>query len=393
MGADCTWTAYRMRNGLAAFAAFCVGAAGPGSAIAADAALRPATKTAGAVVDSDFGFRAGSTILAPIPFTNDVIGSGLTLGAGYLFTLPGSRPSGLGLGYMQTSNGTVGYGLGGIVNFADGRWTLGAAAVDGDINYDLPVVLPFFGEQDISLTQSVTGGGVQLGYNFTPQFEASATLAYVDTVIKLDSDLIDELPDFLQPDLDIELGRLTFDLKYDTRDDTFYPTSGVVGSAAITFAEEIDSVFNDRFQLDDRSYMKNVFSLSGYRSVGENGILAGKAVLCGTSDDAPFFDTCGVGFVDGARGFSALSYLEDYSASAQVEFRGRLSQRIGYVAFADVGGGGDSIRDISTDNGGYAGGLGVRFRLSQQFALDYSADYAINNDGDGFLYLYLGQRF
>lgn len=393
MQVDCTWTAYRLKGYFGALAAVCIGAAGPGPASAADAALRPATKTAGTVVDSDFGFRAGSTILAPIPFTNDVIGAGVTLGAGYLFTLPGSRPSGFGLGYMQTSNGTVGYGLGGIVNFADGRWTLGAAAVDADINYDLPVLLPFIGEQDISLTQSVRGAGVQLGYNFTPQFEASATFAYVDTVIKLDNDFIDELPDFLQPDLDIELGRLTFDLKYDTRDDTFYPTSGVVGSAAITFAEEIDSVFNDRFQLDDRTYMKNVFSISGYRTLGEEGVLAGKAVFCGASENAPFFDTCGVGAVDGARGFSALSYLEDYSASAQVEYRGRLSQRVGYVAFADVGGGGDSIRDISTDNGGYAGGVGVRFRLSRQFALDYSVDYAVNNDGDGFLYLYLGQRF
>ncbi len=261
------------------------------------------------------------------------------------------------------------------------------------MNYELPVVLPFIGEEDISLTQSVTGGGVQLGYNFTQQFEVAATFAYADTVINLDSDLIDELPDFLQPDLDIELARLTFDLKYDTRDDTFYPTSGVVASAAFTFAEEIDSAFNDRFQIDDRSYMKNVVSLSGYRAIGDNGVIAAKAVVCGASDNAPFFDACGVGFVDGARGFSALSYLDDYSASAQLEYRGRLNQRIGYVAFADVGGGGDSIRFISTDNGGYAGGIGLRFRLSRQFALDYSVDYAMNNEGDGLLYLYLGQRF
>ncbi len=375
----------------------CMGVLGAVSAKANDSvlgpALGPATGTSGGIAQSDVGFRSGSVIVAPIPSSSDVLGSGLTLGAGYLFTLPGSKPSGVGLGYYETSNGTNGYGVGGSVNFGGGNWTLGAAYVEGDLNYDLPIVLPFLGEEDVSLTQSVTGAGVQLGYNFTPEFEVSATVVYADTVINLDSDLIDELPDFLQPDLDIELGRLTFDLKYDTRDDTFYPTTGVVASAAITFAEEIDSAFNDRFQIDDRSYMKNVFSLSGYRAIGEDGVIAAKAVFCGASDDAPFFDTCGVGFVDGARGFSALSYLEDYSASAQVEYRGRLSQRIGYVAFADIGGGGDSIREISTDNGGYAGGVGVRFRLSRQFALDYSADYAVNNEGDGLLYLYLGQRW
>jgi hypothetical protein len=37
---------------------------------------------------SDIGLRNSSVIVAPIPVSNPAIGAGLTLGAGYLFTLP-----------------------------------------------------------------------------------------------------------------------------------------------------------------------------------------------------------------------------------------------------------------------------------------------------------------
>jgi hypothetical protein len=364
-----------------------------GAAWPQEASIRAATGTSSRVAESDVGFRAGDLILAPIPSNSDVLGAGATLGVGYLFTEPGAKPSGLGAGYMETSNGSTGYGVGGLVNFGGGKWTIGAGYINADLNYDLPVVLPLIGEEDISLSQSVEGTGVEIGYSVNESFDVSATFIYAESVINLDGDLIDKLPNALRPDLNINLGRLTFDLQYDTRDNTFYPKMGLNASAALTFAEEIDSAFGNRFQVDDRSYIKNVFSLSGYLPSGEDGVIAAKGVFCGASEDAPFFDTCGVGFVDGARGFSALSYLSDYSASLQIEYRGRLSNRFGYVTFASTGGGGESIQDISTDNGGYAAGLGIRYRLSKQFALDYSVDYALNSDGDGLLYLYLGQRF
>ena len=364
-----------------------------GTAWSQEASIRPATGTSDLIAEADVGLRAGDFIFAPIPSSSDVLGAGATLGIGYLFTEPGAKPSGLGAGYMETSNGSTGYGVGGLVNFGEGRWTIGAGYINADLNYDLPVVLPLIGEEDISLSQSVEGTGVEIGYSINESFNVSATFIYADSVINLDSDQIDKLPNALRPDININLARLTFDLQYDTRDNTFYPTTGLDASAAITFAEEIDSAFGNRFQIDDRSYIKNVFSLSGYHPSGEDGVIAANGVFCGASEDAPFFDACGVGFVDGARGFSALSYLSDYSTSFQIEYRGRLSQRFGYVTFASVGGGGQSIQDISTGNGGYAAGLGIRYRLSKQFALDYSVDYAVNNDGDGLLYLYLGQRF
>lgn len=355
--------------------------------------IAPATNAANAVSQTDIGLRSGSVVVAPIPFTNETIGNGLALGAGYLFTLPGSKPSGFGIGYLETDAGSTGYALGGSVNFGEGRWTLGALYGEAELRYDLPLELPLLGTVDFPLYETGTAGGIQLGYGFTDNFSVAFTLGYLDTDISIDSNFISKLPDFLRPDLNVELRRLTFDLKFDTRDDTFYPSEGIVASASLTHAAEVDSLFDRHIDIGDRDYFKTSASLSGYRAVGEDGVLAANASACAVGDDAPFFDQCGVGHSDSLRGFASLENLASHSVAAQVEYRGRLSPRWGYVAFVGGGAGGDSFSDLSSDRGGAAAGVGLRFRLSRQFKLDYAADWAMNDQGDHQLYLTLGQRF
>ena len=41
----------------------------------------------------------------------------------------------------------------------------------------------------------------------------------------------------------------------------------------------------------------------------------------------------------------------------------------------------------------YAGGIGLRYRLSKKFPMDFSIDAAINHDGEQTTYLYIGQAF
>ena len=55
----------------------------------------------------EFGLGSGSFIVAPIPFSDPMIDSGLALGAGYLFKVDdGSDPSLLGIGYLRSQNGS-----------------------------------------------------------------------------------------------------------------------------------------------------------------------------------------------------------------------------------------------------------------------------------------------
>ena len=126
--------------------------------------------------------------------------------------------------------------------------------------------------------------------------------------------------------------------------------------------------------------------------MSNSGVVAARGVFCAAGEDAPFFDTCGLGLVDGVRGFPAFSFLGNYSASLQGEYRGHFNDRFGYVAFVGGGGTNDDIGDVLTDIS-VAGGVGLRIRLSKKFALDYAVDYALNDEGDRYLYLSLGQKF
>lgn len=84
--------------------------------------------------------------------------------------------------------------------------------------------------------------------------------------------------------------------------------------------------------------------------------------------------------------------------SAQAEVRQRLWGRLGAVAFAGAGET-HATRDLGRNSISfdsdlrYAGGLGLRFRLSKAFPIDLSLDASLNDGGDEYIYFYVGQYF
>ena len=340
------------------------------------------------LVDSEVGFKFGSVIVAPIPFSSPLIGSGVTLGAGYLFSFPDSKPSGIGIAKLQSSNGSTGLGGGASINFGQGTWSLSAFAAQADVFYDLPV----FGDLDLPLNQDGELASFTVRRAVSENLSFGVQLSYLDTEVRIDSDFLSLLPPALQPDLDITLGKLNFLIEYDSRDNTFYPTQGYRADLNLSYNREIDSAFGDKFELATKSYLKLLASGSFYHELPNASVIAARGVFCAAEEDAPFFDTCGLGLADGVRGFPALSYLGNFSASLQAEFRGRFNERLGYVAFIGGGGTNDEFGHVLS-NISVAGGVGLRVRLSKKFALDYAVDYALNDEGDHYLYLSLGQKF
>ncbi|MBY6089775.1 BamA/TamA family outer membrane protein [Maritimibacter alkaliphilus] len=350
----------------------------------------PDLKEHGPAVASEtaLSFRDGSFIVAPIPFSNPMIGGGLALGAGYLFTLPDSKPSGIGIGKMKSANGSEGLALGGSVNFADGDWTLAAVAGEAVLYYDLA-----YESIDIPLKHEGFLAGVSIGRAVSDRLSFSLGLSYLETDIAFDSEFFNELPPVLQPQAELDLAKISLTGTYDTRDNTFFPTDGLRASLSIGHAVEVDSLFDRRLEIGHTEYTKGVFSLSSYHAVGAEGVVALRGVLCAASSKSPFFDTCGVGAASGLRGFPATDYINRASASAQVEYRGRINERFGYVAFAALGGGGRDLGSMSLSQGGYSYGAGLRIRLSKAYKLDYAVDYAVNDQSEGYLYITLGQKF
>ncbi|WP_093032900.1 BamA/TamA family outer membrane protein [Ruegeria marina] len=342
-------------------------------------------------VSTETGARAGSFIVAPIPFSNPVLESGLTLGAGYLFTVSGSRPSGFGAAKMKSGNGSEGYGAGGVVNFADGRWTLGLVYGNADLNYDLPATLPGVRSFRLPLDQSAKLAALELGYNFSPSFSVTGSLTHLDSTIAFNTATV---PAALLQDTNVEVGIFGLRFQWDTRDDTFYPTTGDLTKLSLSHARDTGTLFGGKVTTQDRQYSKAILSAASYWSLENDAVIAVRGVVCGASASAPFFDACGVGAVDGMRGFPATDNIRDYSASIQAEYRDRFGQsRFGYVLFGGYGVGGNDPSNMSDSAGGAAVGTGLRFRLSRKFALDYALDFAVNDEGQQYVYVYLGQRF
>lgn len=375
------------QGGLAVAAALLI--ASTGTSTAQEAIINREFSNATVMGQADIGIRNGSVVIAPIPFSNPLLEHGLTLGAGYLFNLPGSKPSGAGIAALKTSNGSEGIGGGFNLNFADGLWSVGLIGGEATLFYDFPLS----NTADLPLKQTGKLYTFTVSRAVNSKLSAGMSLAYLDSTLGVDVPDFEDLPPILTPDADVTVGKISIHAAYDTRDDTFFPTQGTLIKGSLAYGKELDAIFDGEIPVIDRHYSKGVASASRYARFGEEGILAANASICGASDSAPFFDGCGVGMANGLRGFGTLDDLASWSAGLQVEYRGRLTERIGYVGFAGLGIGGDTFADMSLDQGGFAAGFGVRYRISKQFGLDYAIDYARNDAQQEFLYITLGQRF
>src|SRR6056297_2134771 len=226
------------------------------------------TTVVDAATRTDIGFRSGSFVVAPIPFSNPTIGNGVTLGAGYLFQLPDSKPSAMGVGGFRSANGSEAYAAGGRVNFDSGRWTLGVFGGTADVFYDFPL-----GGRAIPLKQSGEAAEFLFEYGVTSKVTAGVSFGYLRSAIGLDSKILDSLPDILRPDVDIEMFKLSLYASLDTRNNTFYPTSGAVVFGEMSHAEIEDKAFSGSLSVSNRSYQKGRISAVGFSQLVKTVLL------------------------------------------------------------------------------------------------------------------------
>jgi outer membrane protein assembly factor BamA len=327
----------------------------------------------------EFGLRGGSLIVAPIPFSDPMIGAGLALGAGYLFKIDeGSPTSMLGLGYMRSENGSEGYGLTFKLNFLDDRWSIEATYLDADVDYDLITEL---GELPINQQGELVKA--KLAYGITENFHLGVTARYLESTIWSTDPIFPNLPPSIRLPDGFTTSNVGLVADYSNVDSTIYPTSGLKLS--------ISSTYNEPSNGFGENYVKSILIYDKYFAPSETGVVAMRLVGCSAPGRVPFYDLCSLGGSDAFRGYNITQFLDNALASAQVEYRKRLSERIGIVAFGGVGGVGGALDAI--DDVGAAGGLGLRYRVSQKFPVDFSVDGSINEEGDGVLYISVGQRF
>jgi hypothetical protein len=330
-----------------------------------------------ATADQTYGFKNGSFMVVPIPFSNPTIGSGLMLGAGYLFNLDdGSKPSLIGLGALRSDNGSEAFGLVGNFALLDNRWLITSFVGTADLQYDLYTSLA-----TVPINQDGTLARATLSYGVTPDLSFGGSLRYLKSSIGLSSPLLNEFA----RDLNLELIKVGAIMGWDRRDDAIYPTSGSNLFLEASYGASITGT--------SRSYQSAYATYDLYRSFGADTVLATRFATCAASEDTPFFDQCSLGTTDGFRGFSATQFLDTRLASVQLELRHRLTDRIGVAAFAGAGAVGPTFSDLDTNGVQSAGGIGFRYRVSRKYPVDFAVDGTINSLSERLLYIYVGQRF
>lgn len=349
-------------------------------AAAENSAIEPHIDSFDSPQDNEFvGFRNGSVVVAPIPFSNPTIGSGLVLGAGYLFNLDEeSKPSLLGLAALRSDNGSEIYGLAANFAFGNNRWQIKSLYAEAYVNYDL-----YTSVGTLPISQDGTLANLSLSYGFTPEFSTGLSLRYLNTSIAPDG--AGTIPPPFDQFLNMEIANVGLVMDWDTRDDTIYPLEGFYLSAEASRGYTLEGLTGD--------YSKGFLNYTHYFSTSLNGLVAARFSTCAASSETPFFDQCSLGGTDAFRGFSVTQYLDLRSASLQVEYRHRFTKRIGGVAFAGAGQTGSSFDTLSDGGTHTAFGLGARYRVSKKFPVDFSVDWSRNDEDEDQLYIYVGQRF
>jgi hypothetical protein len=328
--------------------------------------------------ETKLGFSQGSFFAAPIPSQSPTFGTGLALGGGYLFKADDlSKTSFLGGGVYKTSNGSQGYGLAASVAFDSNRWQAAVFAGQLEVFYDL-----FILGEPLPIKQAGQVVDVQLRYGFTSQLSLGLGARYLETTVESEAGI--DLPGIINLDNDLSILSYGLLAGWDRRDDSIYPTTG----SNLAF-----SAYQNEIKNSGRDYQKAVLLADYYTNVFSRGVIAARLAGCKATDGTPFFDLCSLGGTDAFRGFSVTENLGDELLSLQLAYRGLLGDRFGYAVFVGTGQVNTRFSNIEGDKTRYAGGVGARYRLTKKFPLDFSVDVSVNDEGQEYVYIYVGQRF
>ncbi len=352
-----------------------------------DAARSAAPDTQGARFGKDL-------LVAPIPVSTPALGTGVAL-VGVLYYNPNDEPTpwvtGIGGGYTGTD--TWGAGIFHQMSFAGDRFRVSALGGYGDAK------LRFYG---IGANSGASGISVAL--------RNRGTKAYLDGQVRLfDKGLLSHLhvglrvsylrvrssigiPTPERPDLDltgIELrsavAAIGPSFTFDTRNHPFTPRKGVLVTG--------EWMYGAGFLGSDYEHRTFEILSTGYFPLGERTVLAVRKTACAVKGKAPFYDLCMFGQHADLRGYEAGRYRDGATWAFQLELRQGLTEKLGLVGFAGVGGIAQSSKDIWKHS--YvlgSGGGGLRYLASRANNVNLRFDVAWGKDGSAF-YFGIGEAF
>ncbi|TGE25244.1 hypothetical protein E5K00_08655 [Hymenobacter aquaticus] len=174
---------------------------------------------------------------------------------------------------------------------------------------------------------------------------------------------------------------------YDSRDNVFFPTTGVV--ADLTYLHRNRATASDG---PTTRFSRYVADVSSYHRLHPHAILALNYLTSFTVGTAPFNALSLLGGTKRLRGYYEGRFRDQNAALLQSELRLDVYRRLGAVLFGAVGTLGDeqALLRLRAPKGAY--GAGLRFTLTRRDHLNLRLDYALGKQSTGF-YLTIGEAF
>jgi len=182
-------------------------------------------------------------------------------------------------------------------------------------------------------------------------------------------------------------------LFFDTRDNIFYPSKGVVVDLTYLLNNwKSKAVVGQGFS-DSRAnrFGRYVLDVASYHKLTDRAILAVNYIVSMSDGSAPFNALSLLGGTKRMRGYYEGRFRDWNVAVLQAEGRFTLWRRLGAVVFGSVGvlGNNTELIRFADPKGAYGAGLRVRINRDR---LNIRADYGFGRQSNG-LYLTIGEAF
>ena len=328
--------------------------------------------------------RRGEPFVAPIPFRSPAVGWGGALAGGYIFRIDpedrDSPPSTVALAGFGTENESFGGILTGRFHLWEDLWRVNTGFGALQINYDFYGIGSGAGDQGTSFEiQADTVIASLKPLRRLPEpvrlFDAPIYLGPGLRITRTENDVDGVLPPGVSgSELDETRIGLGVHLQRDSRDESFFPTSGALSDA--------DYVIHDEQLGSDFTYQTLELHHRQYHEVREGTVLAGQIVSRFTFGDPPFSDLA----QHDLRGYERGRYRDDMRVAGEVEIRQQLYWRFAGTVFTGLGQIAPDFGDFDDDNLLWSAGFGLRFRLTEENRMNYRADAAWGRDGFEFYF-------
>jgi outer membrane protein assembly factor BamA len=353
----------------------------------AEEEAKPSPPEAGTSLESDTkAKKKGHWLGFPIPITNPVLGYGLVGGVLYNRKLGRSqKESNFGAAAFYTSSKSWGVGIGARTHLNRDRLRVNGVFGYADLNWEFFGVGKDAGDNNRSIELNQAGEFLQTEVLFRihedlylgPRF----TYLNVDTILNLGLP-----PGFPDPDIDAVTSSLGAHLEWDSRDNEFSATRG---NLLDFFGDAYSEAWGSDF-----TFQNYFFGYNHYQSLKKNTrhILAARATSCYSTDGAPFYEQCSIGIKDNFRGYTGMRYIDQFSITAQAEYRWEFVKRWSFVFFGGLAEVAPDPGDLSYDSILPGIGTGVRYMIKQKERIGMRLDFAWG-EGDQTIYLGIGEAF